>query len=59
MSSCNNSSFLDAVAWEERYIPLDGWPTMNSWLWPIGKYFRVKPLVFGIFKKQNKSVCYI
>ena len=37
MSSCNNSSFIDFLAWEQRYIPLDGWPTMGSWNCPIGE----------------------
>ena len=38
MSHCgNSSSFLDGFAWEKRYHALDSYPTMGSWLWPMGK----------------------
>ena len=38
MSHCeNSSSFLDGFAWEKRYHALDSYPTMSSWLWPMGK----------------------
>ena len=37
MLHCNrNATFWDGFDWENRFVPLDNYPTMNSSLWPIG-----------------------